>query len=169
MKTRPFILSIIGRPDSGKTTLILKLLREFKKLGNRVAVSKHCPHGFDLDIEGKDSWRFSQAGSEGIFLTSAEEIALIRPKEPVLNLKNKLEDYFSDFDIVLMEGYNDEIGIKKIQIIRSCIGGDQDNSSDTIAYISDMSLDTDKPIYRPDDIEAIGSFIETYRQIGALK
>ena len=160
MKARPFILSIIGKSDSGKTTLILKLLKEFKKLGNSVAVAKHCPHGFDLDIEGKDSWRFSQAGSEGIFLTSDEQFVVIRPKESSLNLKDRLENYFSDFDIVLMEGYNDETGIKKIQIIRRVVGGEQDNSDDTIAYISDMSLNTDKPIYKPDDISGIISFIE---------
>ncbi|MFC1508145.1 molybdopterin-guanine dinucleotide biosynthesis protein B [Candidatus Omnitrophota bacterium] len=169
MKTRPFILSIIGKSDSGKTTLILKLLKEFKKLGNKVAVAKHCPHGFDLDIEGKDSWRFSNAGSEGTFLTSHDQIALIRPKGISLNMKNKLEDYFSDFDIVLMEGYNDATGIKKIQIIRRVIGGQTDYSDDTIAYLSDISLDTDKPIYSPDDIKGIISFIEAYRLEGITK
>ncbi|MFC1666518.1 molybdopterin-guanine dinucleotide biosynthesis protein B [Candidatus Omnitrophota bacterium] len=169
MKTRPFILSIIGRSDSGKTTLILKLLKEFKRLGNKVAVAKHCPHGFDLDIEGKDSWRFSHAGSEGIFLTSDDQIALIRPKGTLLNLKNKLEDYFSDFDIVLMEGYNDGTGIKKIQIIRCVVGGQTDHSDDILAYLSDISLDTDKPIYRPDDIRGIVSFIEAYRLEGIIK
>ncbi|MBL7131023.1 MAG: molybdopterin-guanine dinucleotide biosynthesis protein B [Candidatus Omnitrophica bacterium] len=164
MKTKPFILSIIGKPDSGKTSLILKLLAELKKLGYRVAVAKHCPHGFDLDIEGKDSWRFSQAGSEGIFLTSDEQFAVIRPKEASLNLKNKLKDYFSDFDIVLMEGYNNETEIKKIQIIRRVVGGQQDFSDDIVAYISDMSLNTNKPIYAPDDIAGIVSFIETLRK-----
>lgn len=169
MKKRPFILSIIGKSDSGKTTLILKLLHEFKKLGSSVAVAKHCPHGFDLDVEGKDSWKFSQAGSEGIFLTSGDKFAVIRSKQESTNLKDKLSDYFSDFDIVLMEGYNNEIGINKIQIIRQAVGGEQDNSDDTVAYVSDMALNTDKPIYKPNDISSIVTFIETYRKEGALK
>ena len=46
----PVILSIIGKSDSGKTTLILKLLRELRKRKYRVAVAKHCPHGFNLDV-----------------------------------------------------------------------------------------------------------------------
>ena len=59
-----------------------------------------------------------------------------------------------------MEGYNDSAGIKRIEIIRSGAGGDMLSSEDVIAYISDMRLDTDKPIYKPDDISGIISFIE---------
>ena len=118
----PFILSIIGKSDSGKTTLILKLLPELRKRRYRVAVAKHCPHGFDLDIEGKDSWKFAQAGGEGIFLSSPRDIAVLRPRGDSLDIKGQLQNYFSDFDIVLMEGYNSKSGIKKIEIIRKGIG-----------------------------------------------
>ncbi len=63
-----------------------------------------------------------------------------------------------------MEGYNNETEIKKIQIIRRVVGGQQDFSDDIVAYISDMSLNTNKPIYAPDDIAGIVSFIETLRK-----
>ena len=159
-KNPPLILSIIGRSDSGKTTLILKLLPELKTKGYKVAVAKRCPHGFDLDIEGKDSFRFTQAGAEGTFLSSEESIALIRPKQGVASIKQRLLDYFLDFDIVLMEGYNNEFGIKKMQIIRSSIEDAVLSSDEIIAYVSDMTLNTDKPVYKPDDIKSIISFIE---------
>ena len=67
---------------------------------------------------------------------------------------------FSDFDIVLLEGYSDEQEINKIQIIRKKIDGHILDSQDILAYISDMSIDTDKPIFAPDNISAIVSFIE---------
>jgi len=162
-KIVPLILSIVGKPDSGKTTLILKLLKEFKKRGYRVAVAKHCPCGFDLDIEGKDSWRFTQAGAEGIFLSSDNEESVIRPKENSSNIKEKLQNYFSDFDIVLMEGYNFEAGINKVQLIRSSIGAEV-SSVEIIAYVSDMPLSTDKPVYKPDDTLSIISFLETLKE-----
>ena len=149
----PLIISIVGKPDSGKTTLILKLIPEFKKRGYRVAVAKHCPHGFDLDIEGKDSWKFTQAGGEGILLTSPGSLALLRPEENLLNLKKRLRNYFSDIDIVLMEGYNDESGIRKIEIIRRGAG------RKVRGY-----LDTEKKIFSPDDIPAIADFIETFKE-----
>jgi len=155
MSDNPFVLSIVGISDSGKTTLILKLVPELRKKGYKVAVAKHCPRGFDLDVEGKDSYRFSEAGSDGTFLSSPEGIAFMRPKDESFDLRKDLEKLFAGFDIVLMEGYNDETGMKKIQIIRKGVGGSPLLSDDLIAYISDMQLDTNKPIYDPNDIPGI--------------
>ena len=73
----------------------------------------------------------------------------------------RLKNYFSDFDLVLMEGYSNKSGIKKIQIIREGVGGEVVSSDDTIAYISDMNINTDKPVYRPENISGITSFLES--------
>lgn len=159
----PCVLSIIGESDSGKTTLILRLLPELKNRGYRVAVAKHCPRGFDLDIEGKDSWRFARAGGEGIYLSSAKREAILRPRDGLFSIQEKLQSHFSDFDIVLMEGYNEEPGIKKMQILRRDIGKNPLTSNEIIAYISDMPLSTSKPTYKPDDILGIVTFIESLR------
>ncbi len=156
---KPLILSIVGKSDSGKTTLILKLTPELKKRGYRTAVAKHCPRGFDLDIEGKDSWKFSRAGGEGILLTSDRDLALLRPKENSVNIKEQLQNYFSDFDIVLMEGYSNEPGVKKIELVRKGIGRIDSNPDEVIACVSDMELETEKKVFRPDDIPAIADFI----------
>jgi len=156
----PSIVSVVGVSDSGKTTLITKILPELKKKGKKIAVAKHCPRGFDLDVQGKDSWRFTRAGSQGVYLSSSENEAVMRPKDESMPLLEKLESLFPDFDIVLLEGYNDEQGINKVQIIRREIGGSVLDSADIIAYISDMSIDTDKPVFDPNDISAIVSFIE---------
>ena len=159
-KKPPFIISFIAVSDSGKTTLILKLLPELKRKGFKVATAKHCPKGFDLDIQGKDSQRFTSAGAQGTFLSSGKNEAVIRPKSDSCSLKDKLYNFFQDFDIVLTEGYSDEEGINKIQIIRKDIGGNLLNSDDIIAYVSDMNLDTNKPIFKPNDIIGIVTFIE---------
>jgi len=157
---KPFILSIVGWSDSGKTTLILKLLPELKKKGYNVVVAKYCPCGFDIDHEGKDSWKFSQAGSKAIFLSSPDSLALIRPKKEKSSIKDKLRSYFSDFDIVLTESYNNELEIPTMQIIRKGIGGDVLKGKNFVVYVSDMELDIDKPIYDLDDISGIVKFIE---------
>ena len=49
------LVSVVGSSGAGKTTLIEKLLKELRKRKYAVAAVKHCPHGFDLDVEGKDS------------------------------------------------------------------------------------------------------------------
>ncbi|HQI24319.1 MAG TPA: molybdopterin-guanine dinucleotide biosynthesis protein B, partial [Smithella sp.] len=56
------LISIVGKSNSGKTTLVEKLIPELIKRGYRVATIKHNKHGFDIDHEGKDSWRHKRAG-----------------------------------------------------------------------------------------------------------
>ena len=155
-----------GKSDSGKTTLILKLLPELKKKGYRVAVAKHCPHGFDLDVEGKDSWRFTQAGGEGTLLSSKNRVALIRPRKAELSIEDTVLGYFADFDFVLVEGYNYDPSVKKMVLVRSGIGEldpPLDEAEEIVAYVSDLPLDTDLPVYGPDDVSGIISFLEKLR------
>ncbi len=77
----PFIVGITGKSDTGKTTLILKLIPELTKRGYKVGTVKNCPHSFNIDKEGKDSYKFSKEGSKGVLLTSSNEIAFIRKKD----------------------------------------------------------------------------------------
>jgi molybdopterin-guanine dinucleotide biosynthesis protein B len=161
--TRPLLIAIVGKSDSGKTTLILKLLPELERRGYRVAVAKHCPCGFDLDREGKDSWRFTQAGGRGTFLTSGEALALIRPREETVTITERLLRDFSDFDMVLMEGYHEVAALRKIVIIRDGIGPMEALAENVIAYLTDTELSTDKPVLDLNDTAAIVSFIETLK------
>ena len=55
------IVSFVGRSNSGKTTLIERVIPELVRAGYKVATVKHAGHGFDLDTEGKDSWRHKQS------------------------------------------------------------------------------------------------------------
>ena len=57
------ILSIVGKSNSGKTTLLEKLITELTGRGWRVATIKHNKHGFNIDHEGKDSYRHKKAGA----------------------------------------------------------------------------------------------------------
>ena len=153
----PLILSITGRHNSGKTTLIIKLLPELKKRGYRVGVAKHCPGGFDLDVEGKDSWRFTQAGGEGLFLSSEKAVALLRPRESAFDIKKGLSLFFDDFDIVLTEGYNEPV-VKRFHLART--EADFEEADELVAYISALQVSSSKPILSPDDIPEIIKFIE---------
>ena len=58
------VVSVVGVSDSGKTTLMERLLKEIKSRGWRVATIKHDLHGFDIDKPGKDSWRHARAGAD---------------------------------------------------------------------------------------------------------
>lgn len=163
----PFILGIVGKSDTGKSTLILKLIPELVKRGYRVGTIKNCPHGFDIDKKGKDSWRFSQAGSEGILLTSPDRFALVRRGENKSDkeIPELICLLFYGFDIVLVEGYSSLEGIKKIELLRKGISHCMDTSlKKVVALVSDIEMGVDKPVFRPDEVNRIVDFMEEAMQ-----
>jgi len=159
----PFLFGIVGRSDVGKTTLILKLVPELIKRGYRVGVVKNCPHGFDLDREGKDSWKFYQKGAEGVFLASPQRFAFVeRIKE---EREEDILKYFSllfyNFDVVLVEGFSNLREIKKIELLREGISQKINPSLEkVIAVVSDFEINTDKPVFNPQEIGKIVDFME---------
>ena len=74
---KPALVAIVGKSDSGKTTLIEKVVPELVKLGLRVGTVKHDAHSFEIDHPGKDSWRHGQAGAEAYVIASPERLAFI--------------------------------------------------------------------------------------------
>jgi molybdopterin-guanine dinucleotide biosynthesis protein B len=72
------IVSIVGKSGSGKTTLLEKVIKELTHRGYTVGVLKHDAHGFEIDHEGKDSWRHKKAGASTVALSSPEKFAVIK-------------------------------------------------------------------------------------------
>jgi len=154
----PPVLSIVGKSDSGKTTLIERLIPELKNRGYRVGVVKHAHHGFEIDRKGKDSYRHRKAGANAVMIVSPGQIAMIKdaPGESL----DDLVPCFEDVDLLITEGFKRDRA-PKIEIFRSqrhrhpaCIEDDT-----LIAMVSDTPFDLDLPRFEPDDIEAIAEFI----------
>jgi formylmethanofuran dehydrogenase subunit E len=99
------IVSFVGLSNSGKTTLLEKVVKELKFRGYRVAVVKHSSHGFDLDHPGKDSWRLAQAGSDVVTVSSPSKVAFIEQVDAELTLSQIKARIGNGVDIVLTEGY----------------------------------------------------------------
>ncbi|MFB3924625.1 MAG: molybdopterin-guanine dinucleotide biosynthesis protein B [Syntrophales bacterium] len=111
------VLSIVGRSNSGKTTLIERLIPEFRKRGYKVATIKHNTHGFDIDHEGKDSWRHKKAGARTAVIASPDKIAVIEDTERDYEIAEIRDRYIRDVDIVLVEGFKGN-PYPKIEIFR---------------------------------------------------
>ena len=112
----PPIISIVGKSDSGKTTLIEKLIRELEQRGYRIGVIKHASHGFDIDREGKASWRHKAAGAETVVVASPGSVAMV--KDEPINSLDHLATYFNGIDLILTEGYKNE-SKPKIEVFRA--------------------------------------------------
>jgi len=119
MKTVSFVAAT---SDSGKTTLIEKVVRILKQRGQRVAVIKHASKGFELDRPGKDSYRHRHAGCREVLVSSRERWALMHELRGgrELTLAESLAR-LSPCDLVLIEGYK-AAPIPKLEIWRPAAG-----------------------------------------------
>ncbi len=155
------VVSIVGKSDSGKTTLIEKLIPLLKKKGYRVASIKHDVHGFEMDREGKDTYRHFHCGADAVLISSPKKMALIQRVEEALSLDELVERFYPDMDIVITEGFK-SLDKPKVEVFRSAIRSQPlcTAADNRIALASDTPLEVDCPRFDINDAEAIADFIE---------
>ncbi|EJT6166945.1 molybdopterin-guanine dinucleotide biosynthesis protein B [Clostridium perfringens] len=105
--------------NTGKTVLIEGLIKELKNRGYTVATIKHDVHGFDIDKEGKDTWRHRKAGAEAVIISSKERMALIREVQEEVPLEELIKQV-EDFDFIIIEGYK-KSKYRKLEVYRQGI------------------------------------------------
>lgn len=154
------IVSIVGRSRSGKTLLMEQLIAEFKGRGYRVAALKHSRGGMEVDYPGKDSWRFTKAGSDAVLVSSPGKLALIKSVEREPEIDEILRTIGPDFDIVLAEGFK-RSNLPKIEVHRGDLGGELVCPSDELlAVVTDVQLDAGVARLSMNDTGAIADLIE---------
>ncbi len=155
----PAVICIVGRSQSGKTTLIEKLIPELNRRGYRIGTIKHSHHIFDFDKTGKDSWRHKDAGAETVIIASPGKIAMV--KNDTEGTLEGLIKFFEDVDLVITEGYK---GARrpKIEVVRSARHGDAILKNDRflVAAVADVDLDLKVPVFGLEDIHPLADFIE---------
>ena len=170
------VFGIAGWSGAGKTTLVERLLPSLAARGLRVSVVKHAHHRFDIDQPGKDSYRFREAGSHEVLISSPARWALMREHrdgdEPTLT---QLLSRLSDCDLVLVEGFKRE-PMPKLEVHRPSLGKLPLWPDDPciVAIASDVPLERppskDLPQFRLDDVESVATFIvETTMHDGPLR
>ncbi len=111
-------IAFVGRHNSGKTTLVTKVIAELVGRGLNVGSVKHHGHrGFEVDVEGKDSWRHRQAGACEVAIASPDRMALVRELTHEVEVA-ELIDLMAPHDVVIVEGYR-SCGLPCIEIMRS--------------------------------------------------
>jgi len=155
------IVSIVGKSNSGKTTMIEKLVPELVRRGYRVATIKHDVHGFEVDREGKDSWRHKQAGAHTVIISSPQKLALIRDMNHDAELAELRDRFIQEVDLILSEGFK-RSNQPKIEVYRKEIHPDllctaEDN---LLAIGSNQPIDIGVPCFALDDAKGIADLIE---------
>lgn len=156
------VLSIIGKSNSGKTTLLEKLIPELKQSGYRVATIKHHSHaGFEIDQPGKDTWRHAQAGSDLVIIAAPDKIATIRRLERALTLDEILAG-IDGVDIVLTDGFK-RGGKPALEVLRQASGAEMiGDPGQVLAIASDFPIETEIPRFDLDDVAGIVGWIEEH-------
>ena len=156
MKIRK-LMGFSGYSGSGKTALIEKLIVNMKARGLQIAVIKHDVHGLDIDREGKDSKRFTDAGADVTIVSSPGKTAMIEQRPQTLFDNIAMA---RDVDLILVEGYKDA-PIPQIGICRKETGqGLPYPPEHYLAVVTDENSPAGSvPAFPPEAVDAITDFI----------
>ena len=162
------VIAFSAWSGTGKTTIIEKLIVELKKRGLKVAAVKHDAHDFEIDKEGKDSWRFTKAGADVTVISSAAKTAMIslQAMEP-----DQIMGMLSGVDIILAEGFSNE-NLPCIGICRKETGrGLRRPVCDHIALITDEPVEDIPdciPVFGFDETVPLADFLVQFIKTGTI-
>lgn len=154
------VIAIVGKSGSGKTVVMEKLITEFKARGYRVGAIKHAHQTVELDLPGKDTWRFAQAGSDAAVVSSPQRVTIFKSLDREPTLEETALLLGEGYDIILAEGFKKSRALK-IEVFSP------DNSAEMIctetelaAVISDAELPLKIPRFGREQFKEIVTFIE---------
>jgi molybdopterin-guanine dinucleotide biosynthesis protein B len=157
-------ISIVGRSNSGKTTLLEKLIPELKSRNRKVMTLKHDVHGFEMDREGKDTWRHKKAGASAVLISSPQKIAMIIDVDAEKSLDELVRYAPANIDYLLTEGFK-KGKFPKIEVLR--IGGPNEplmtRAEGLIAIVGDSPVDFGVPFFSRNDPVKIVDFMEEFK------
>ena len=158
MNTAQKVIAISGVKNSGKTTLIQRLIPALADRGISVATMKHDGHRFEPDRPGTDSFRHLAAGAVGTAVFDGEKFQLVK-YQPVT--EDDLIACFPEADLILLEGFKDTPW-PKLEIVRKSNSDAPMCPPETLlAIVTDLeAVPATVPVFHPDDIDGIASFLE---------
>lgn len=158
------VIGLAGYCNSGKTTLVTKLIPELNKLGISVSTIKRAGHNFDVDKPGKDSYQHRESGANQVLLTGKDRWALMRElrNEDELELDEALEK-FDPVDLIIVEGFKQQ-NHPKVEVHRAdndkpLLYGEVPN---IIAIATDKDMEIDIPKIDLNNPTALAEFIKDY-------
>ena len=155
------ILLVVGRKKRGKTTLVEKLIPEFKNRGYKVGSIKYTTGDHVFDVPGKDSYRHGQAGAESTLILSPHKIAFYSDHLPTKNIEKLLGFLFQGYDLIIGEGFKDS-PYPKIEVLDCSrdqipLCTPEDN---LLCVVCDGRIDVPAPVFSTHQIRELVDYLE---------
>jgi molybdopterin-guanine dinucleotide biosynthesis protein B len=156
-------VSIVGKSNSGKTTLLVKIVQRLTKKGYRIGTIKHDAHSFEMDYPGKDSYHHFHSGSNVTLILSPGKLAFIKRLTKPMSLNTIIKHFFNDVDLLITEGFKRE-DKPKIEVVRSEISRTPicaPKGDNLIALVTNIAIKGySQPQFKLNNIKKITEFIE---------
>jgi molybdopterin-guanine dinucleotide biosynthesis protein B len=160
-KKKPVAFVVSGVKNSGKTTLVTKLIPLLSEKGLKVATVKHDGHDFEADVPGTDSYRHFQAGAFGTAIYSGSKFSVVKRQEGLS--EEDMAAFFPEADLLLYEGFK-WTKYPKIEIVRSGNSEQPVCDPDTVlALATDLPLKPEGiPVYDINDARGLADVVYRY-------
>ncbi len=163
------VIGVSGFKNSGKTTLVEGLVRELSARGWCISTVKHAHHSFDIDHEGRDSFRHRQAGAREVAVVAKERWAIIHEsatEEPAELVEMLVR--MSPCDLVIVEGYkggdHPKIEVRNLALDHPKLAGEEPG---IVAIAASGPVEGEAlPAFHRDDHAALADFIEDFMEMG---
>lgn len=155
------VVCVVGKANSGKTTLLTHLIPRLTGHGLSIAAIKHHAHGdFEFDQEGKDSYRLREAGAKTVVLSSPSQMVTIKGATRDAPLGALAAALAMEHDLVLAEGYKETKGVPKVEVHRKSLGADLiTDPEERIAVVSDGLPEVTCPLFSLNDIGGLEALL----------
>ncbi len=156
----PAICLVSGPSESGKTTLVERLLPALAALGVPTATVKHHRGRVELDRPGKDTWRHRRAGARATFFVTEGEVAAFFDRPPDLGPRDLARLCPPEVRLLLVEGFKGLGGFPRIEVIRRGVERENPWLHDAICVATDLDrCEAACPVFRLDDAAAIAAHL----------
>lgn len=165
----PPIFTVVGRKNSGKTTLVVRLCAELHRRGHRVMTIKHGAHTFNIDPATTDTYRhYHEGNAERVVMAAPDKFALVQRWSEQLGPREIAERFLGEADIIVCEGFKAS-DLPRIEMFRRAVhdtplySSNAPNAQLYLAIVSDVVFQS--PLQRfdiaaPDMVERLADFVE---------
>ena len=118
---QPRLVAIVGKKNAGKTTLAVALVRDLVRRGHRVMTIKHGTHPFEMDQQGRDTWRhMHEGGAERVLMEGPGSRVLIATTDAEEHPRDLANRFLGDAHFVVVEGF-EKSDLPKIEVYRRAV------------------------------------------------